>query len=50
MTSSRGQVTMTRYRDGSIEFTNAQGIVRRVHSDNPMVAELFDALKAVVAA
>jgi hypothetical protein len=44
------EFTMTRYRDGSIEFTNAQGIVRRVHSDNPMVAELFDALKAVVAA
>jgi phage tail sheath gpL-like len=44
------ELTVERMRDGAIKFTNVNGIVRYVHSDNPMVAELFDAIKAVAAA
>jgi phage tail sheath gpL-like len=44
------ELTVQRMQDGAIKFTNVDGIVRYVHSDNPMVAELFDAIKAVVAA
>lgn len=44
------EFTLTRYNDGRIEFTDAEGNSVYVHSDNYLVGRLYDALKAIVAA
>ena len=44
------ELTLTRFRDGRIEFVDVKGMLQRVHSDIEMVARLFAALKAVSAA
>jgi phage tail sheath gpL-like len=44
------EFTLTRFKDGRIEFVDVKGTLQRVHSDNEMVARLFAALKGVVAA
>ena len=44
------EMTIQRYNDGSVKWTAANGIARHAHSNQFMVRELYDAIKAIVTA